>query len=114
VVDYVSGTVTNEWFFQLSPEQVPDRLPANIIRRFAKNYQRPMYKWQGDVSSDEMTFYAVFAINGIDKIFVAFTAEMDLRNSTGNIVLIETDDTQMQGIYQYIPVYEKSARNNLS
>lgn len=112
---YIDSVITNQWFFRLSTEQVADRLPANIVRRIAKNYQRPMYKWQGDVFSDRINFYTLFSVVGLTgKLFIAFTTEMDLRNSTGNIVLIEIDDTAMQSTYQYVPVYERSARNNLS
>lgn len=112
---YIDSEVTNQWFFRLSTEQIGDRLPGNIVRRIAKNYQRPMYKWQGDIYSDGISFYSVFTISGLtNRIFIVFTIEMDLRNSTGNIVLIEIDDTAMQSIYLYTPVYEKSARNNLS
>ncbi len=112
--DYLTSLITNEWYFQLSVEQKPDRLPANVTKRFAKNYQRPMYKWQGDFFGDGINFYMVFTITGIARVFVPFTIEHDIRNSQGNMVLIETDDTQMQSIYLYTPVYEKSARNNLS
>lgn len=111
--DYLTSKITNEWKFALSVEQSPDRLPANIIRRFAKNYQRPMYKFQGDISSDTANYYAIWILSGYEsKTFIAFTIEMDLRNSTGNVVLIEIDDTQMQSFYQYVPIYSKSARNN--
>lgn len=110
---YSTSKITNEWKFALSVEQFADRLPANIIRRFAKNYQRPMYKLQSDISSDAATYYAIWVLNGYpNKVFVAFTIEMDLRNSIGNVVLIEIDDSQMQSFYQYVPVYSKSARNN--
>lgn len=113
--DYLTSQITNEWFYRLSVEQLPDRLPAQIIKRIAKNYQRPMYKWQGDISTDSINYYMVFAIDGLpNRIFIAFTIEMDLRNSTGNIVLIEIDDTQTQSGYNYLPIYEKSARNNRS
>lgn len=110
---YTSSLITNEWFFALSKEQLPDRLPANVIKRIAKNYKRPMYKWQGDIFSDNISFYTVFSIIGIqNKIFIPFTIDMDLRNSTGNIVIIETDDSQMQASYIYTPIYQNSARNN--
>lgn len=113
--DYLTSKITNEWFFQLSTEQRPDRLPANIIKRIAKNYQRPMYKWQGDIYSDNINMYTVFAIDGLpNRVFIAFTIEMDLRNCTGNVVLIEVDDSQTQSGYNYIPIYERSARNNAS
>lgn len=113
--DYATSSITNEWSFKLSVEQAPDRLPANIIRRFAKTYQRPMYKYQGDFLSDVANYYAVWILSGHEnRVFIAFTIEIDLRNSTGNIVLIEIDDTQMQSSYSYLPIYEKSARNNLS
>lgn len=113
--NYLTSKITNEWYFALSVEQIPDRLPANIIRRFAKNYQRPMYKYEGEFSSDIASFYSIWTLAGYEKrVFICFTLEIDLRNSKGNIVLIEIDDTQMQSTYQYLPIYEKSARNNLS
>lgn len=113
--NYSSALITNEWYFGLSIEQVSDRLPANIIRRYAKNYQRPMYKWQGDIITDHPSYYSVWTIRGYEsRVFMAFTIDHDLRNSIANIVLIELDDIQMQSIYQYLAIYEKSARNNLS
>lgn len=113
--DYATGIIANSWFFRLSSEQLPDRLPANVIKRIAKNYQRPMYKWQGDINSDQIDFYMIFSILGIaNKLFIPFTIEMDLRNSTGNIVLIETDDSPSQSTYQYIPIYEQNSRSNTS
>lgn len=113
--EYSTTELSNEWFFQLSAEQTPSRLPTNVIRRIAKNYQRPMYKWQGDVLSDAINYYMVFTIDGIEnRVFMAFTIEMDLRNSVGNIVLIEIDDAASQASYLYTPLYEKSARNNIT
>jgi len=101
--DYITAKITNEWYFELSPEQLPNRLPANVIRRIAKNYQRPMIKWQGDIMADNIDFYAVYTVLGYNKVFIPFAIEMDLRNSVGNITLIEIDDTPAQIAYKYQP-----------
>lgn len=112
---YIGSLMTNDWYFGLSIEQIGDRLPANIVRRFAKNYQRPMYKWQGDIITAVANYYSIWVLRGYTtRVFIPFTIDHDLRNSIANIVLIEVDDTQMQSIYQYLAIYEKSARNNLS
>lgn len=112
--NYETTQLSNEWYFYLSSEQQPNRLPANVIKRIAKNYQRPMYKWEGEIMADEVDFYCVYSIIGANGVFVPFSIEMDLRNSVGKIVLIEIEDTPTQSSYNYLPIYEKSARNNVS
>lgn len=112
---YDTASLSNEWLFRLSPDLTPARLPTNVLKRIARNYQRPMFKWQGDILSDVINYNMIFTIEGLDgRMFIPFTIEMDLRNSVGNIVLIEIDDTATQDGYTYSPLFEKSARNNLT
>jgi hypothetical protein len=110
---YTDGEVSNNWNFALKTLDAPDRLPAIIAKAFARTYQRRMYIFEGDFKSPYAAFYGIFTIEKYpNKIFMPYQIDLDCRNETGHIVLIEIDDNEAQNVYKYTPVYEKSSRRN--
>lgn len=112
--DYLAGDVQNKYSFATSPSLVNDRLPAAVIKAISRNYQRPMYKYSGEVKGDNIQFYALFSLVAYDVIFMPFSIETDLRNSVSTVVLCELEDALAQSRYTYVAKYEKNARKNSS
>jgi hypothetical protein len=111
--DYLTGLVTNNWNYALKTTDPQDRLAATIAKSIARNYQRPMYMFEGDVEASYLDFYGIFLLRYYENsIFVPFSLELDCRNSVGHVVLIEIDDEDQQAVYKYTPKFERNARNN--
>lgn len=112
--DY-SGEVGNKWSFATQTSPVNDRLPATIIKAHGRNYQRPMYIYEGQVASETLVFMSPYTVEGkTGVIFFPFSIESDLRNGTNKVVLVEIEDSTAQFNYNYVPKYEKNARKNTS
>ena len=110
---YVDGQVANLWSYALNTLNTPDRLPATITKSVSRSYSRPMYIFEGDVKANYISFYGIFQLKYYESaIFMPYSIELDLRNCTGHIVLIETSDDEAQNIYQYKGKFEKNAKRN--
>lgn len=109
--DYTTGLVSNLWSFALNAYNKLDRLPATIIKAIARNYSRPMYIWEGDISANYMAFYGVFAVDGIPgKLFMPFSVEIDCRQCICHVIIVEMDDSPEQFIYSYTAIYQNNAK----
>ena len=110
-ITYETSQVANKWNYALKTNDPLDRLPATINKAIARDYQRPMYKYQGELSANYVSFYGVFSLLYYPNVvFRPFTIDLDCRNETANVVLIEIDDTDAQNVYQYTQDYESNAR----
>jgi hypothetical protein len=111
--DYASGLVQNLWNFALKSADPKDRLTATISRSIARNYSRPMYIFEGDIQTAYLQYFSVFQLGFYEtRIFMPYLIELDCRNNTSHIIIIELSDADAQNIYQYLPVYQKNSRSN--
>jgi hypothetical protein len=110
--DYITGQVSNLWNYSLKTNDPKDRLGATIARSIARNYQSPLYLYEGDFSADYVDFYGVFTLIGLDGLFMPFSIEFDCVNSEGKIVLVRLEDDDQQAIYKYTPIFERNSRSN--
>lgn len=109
--DYLNGKVANLWNFQLTANDPKDRLPATIAKAIARNYQRAMYIFEGDVSANYLQYYGAFQLqNYPNVIFVPFSLELDLRACICHVIMVEIDDSTAQNIYSYYALYANGAR----
>lgn len=115
--DYPTAIVGNNWNFALKSliEDDKDRLPAVITKAVERTYFRPMRKFEGDFQCPYVQFYGTFKLTWYEaSVFEAFSIELDCKNETGHVVLIEISDDDAQFIYKYTPVFERNARRNVS
>lgn len=113
--NYPDGEVQNKWAFALKSTDQPDRLPAAIVKAFARNYQRPMRIFEGDLQANYLSYYGVFILRWYENsIFIPYSIEMDIRQGTAHVVIIEVSDDSNQAVYKYVPIYDKSARQVIS
>lgn len=111
--DYATSTVQNLWNFALKSQDPQDRLAATVTRAIGRNYAFQMHKFEGDVFASVLQYYGVFTIKYLDGIiFAPFSLEGDLRNSEWHVILIQITDQSQQAVYQYVPIYQRSARGN--
>ena len=110
---YIDGDVANLWNFQLKSLDTVEGLAATVSRSIARQYARNMQKFEGDVKASYLDFYAVYLLSFYEsKKFMPFSLELDCRNCTGHVVLVEIDDSDIQSVYTYRGKYQKSARRN--
>jgi len=110
--DYLTAVVANTWNFALKSLDKLDRLPATITKAYARQYQRPMYKFDGEILAPYLSYYAVYGLRYYEgKLFQAFSIESHLRLNKHTVTLIEICDDESQTTYQYVPEYERNARN---
>lgn len=109
--DYTLGAIVNTWRNTLNNTITADRLQAIIIQAIARNYQRPMRIFEGDVKTDDVQFWGVFSLAGYTGVlFMPFSVESDLRNSVSHIVIVELDDSAGNSQYTYLQTFEANAR----
>lgn len=110
--DYSSGVIANKWNFALKSLDPQDRLPACITKAYSRQYKQPMYKWEGNIEAPYITYYAVYGLRFYEgRLFMPFKIESHLRIDVNNVTLIEISDEDVQAIYNYVPEYERNARN---
>lgn len=89
----------------------PTLLPAVVIQQLARSYQRPMYKIGFTVEADYVPFFSVFEVEGYEgRPFVPYSIEHNPTKNEVTMTLVETDDTDMDGSYEYLAKFEKSAK----
>lgn len=111
--DYLTAEVQNKWNYALKTGDPADRLAATITRSIARNYQRQLHMFEGDVQTEYLDFYGVFILKYFeDSIFIPYSIEMNCRLATAHVILIEITDDDQQAVYKYTPVFERNARNN--
>jgi hypothetical protein len=109
--DYASAVVANLWDFALKNNDALDRLPAVITKAYARQYQRCMNKFEGDISASYIPFYAVFGLRFMEgTLFMPFSIESHLRTNIHHCVLIEISDADAQTVYSYVPTYQRASR----
>jgi len=108
---YDDGIVLNNWAFALTNSPFYDRLPATILKQVAKQYQKPGYKFSGDVFYNNLSFYTMFLLNGYDGInFMPLSIEWNDQTGIAKISIVQNNDAVPQNNYIYRGKYEKSAR----
>lgn len=113
--DYATGVVANTWNYALKNIDPDDRLAATITRSISRLYSRQMYKFEGDVETSYLNYYGIFQLKFYDSVLLMpYSLEGHLRTSIWHVVLIEVTDADAQTIYKYTPIFERSARNNLT
>lgn len=109
--DYLTGVVANNWGFALGNNNSYDRLPASIVKQFAKQYQRPVYIFEGDVIFTQLNYYCVFLLAEYDGlVFMPLSIQWDDKNGIASITMVQINDEPAQNTYTYRAKYEKLAR----
>lgn len=108
--DYLTADASGKWTdpFVFFP---PTLLPAVVVQQLARSYQRPMYKINFTVEGNYVPFFSVFEVEGYEgRPFVPFSIEHKPNDNEVVMILVETDDTDMNGDYEYLAKFEKSAK----
>lgn len=109
--DYLTSEVGNKWNFALKNDPI-DRLTATITKAYARQYSKAMHKFEGDVLAPYISYYSVFGLRFYDEVLLMpFLIEGHLRTNVWHVVLVEISDDTAQNIYNYVPIYQRSARN---
>lgn len=119
---YISGNVlygTNyvdaknsvtAWSYALG-NLVGNRLPRIIFESVARNYQRPMIIFDGDIRSDDIDFFNIYQFDSYsNKKFMLLSLTRQIKEGINTVVAVEIDNTDFNKTYTYIPKYKNSAR----
>jgi hypothetical protein len=102
--------VLNMWSYSLGNIS-GDRLPKIIFESIARNYQRPMVIWEGDIHSDTINYFDIYSISAYNnKKFMLLSLTKQYKESINTVVAVEIDNSDFNKTYKYISKYKNNAR----